>query len=558
MTPSLRFMRQRTCLTRTLTRNPYLIGYTRHICHTRTLTCDPLPNRVKSSKAQLSNRDPHPCPCTNTDSHGAHCHTRTLSHDPFIGAKHGAAYARIGARKTGWRTRNNGRTRHSRDTPHPQDKTWTHNHYTPPTSTKHNQSHRQHPSKQYKSFIYTKPQQTRHTQPNHYQKELNRKNKFFPHQTTTNRRTNISPIFRTKTPPPANTTHPTNHRQYDRQPNSPRTPKAHKVKDNKQGGDFKRQTSSKFIDTPIPPMGKQRNTNPPISNVFMYQKEQKNNFTRPSMHTSSIASHCPNACSSSFNKNIRSSSRTPATIPAYPFTSQQRTSFDELLRQHNKMTDNNNIRTVYALPARQRNPYPRGSAKHTRRANINRNIRAHLRHDAQRCKDDATQLQRMQTVHDQQQTWTDTIHRHFYSALNNFHYWNNDRQRIEYDHALIFRWVKTYNSARSLIIDATGKLSDATITQMTNLLWTKAARARTIAANGTFTRNTFRWATPLNVQRMDHFRKHLANLTLEPITTPEYRFPLLNQLLMTRDEIDDADQVEIGNMAPPPLNYIAF
>ena len=57
---------------------------------------------------------------------------------------------------------------------------------------------------------------------------------------------------------------------------------------------------------------------------------------------------------------------------------------------------------------------------------------------------------------------------------------------------------------------------------------------------------------------MDHFRKHLANLTLEPITTPEYRFPLLNQLLMTRDEIDDADQVEIGNMAPPPLNYIAF
>jgi hypothetical protein len=152
----------------------------------------------------------------------------------------------------------------------------------------------------------------------------------------------------------------------------------------------------------------------------------------------------------------------------------------------------------------------------------------------------------------------ETLHRHFYSALNNFHYWNTDRQRIEYDHALIFRWVKTYNSARSLIIDATGKLSDATITQMTNLLWTKAARARTIAANGTFTRNTIRWATPLNIQRMDHFRKHLANLTLEPITTPEYRFPLLNQLLMTRDEIDDADQVEIGNMAPPPLNYIAF
>ena len=59
--------------------------------------------------------------------------------------------------------------------------------------------------------------------------------------------------------------------------------------------------------------------------------------------------------------------------------------------------------------------------------------------------------------------------------------------------------------------------------------------------------------TPLNAQRMDHFRKHLANLTQEPITTPEYRSPLLNQLLMTRDEIDDEDQVEIGNMAPPPI-----
>jgi hypothetical protein len=222
------------------------------------------------------------------------------------------------------------------------------------------------------------------------------------------------------------------------------------------------------------------------------------------------------------------------------------------------MTHNNDIRTVYALPVRQRNPYPRGSAKHTRRANINRNIRAHLRHDAQRCKEDATQIQRMESIHEQQKTWTDTIHRHFYSALNNFHYWNNDRQRIEYDHALIFRWVKTYNSARSLIIDATGKLSDATITQMTNLLWTKAARARTIAANGTFSRNSTRWATPLNAQRMDHFRKYLAELTKEPITTPEYCFPLLNRRLMTRDELDDEDQVEIGNMAPPPLNYIAF
>ncbi len=164
----------------------------------------------------------------------------------------------------------------------------------------------------------------------------------------------------------------------------------------------------------------------------------------------------------------------------------------------------------------------------------------------------------MQLAHDTQNTYMETLHHRFYSALNNFHYWNIDRYHLEYDHALISRWVRNYYIARSLIIDATDKASNATITQMTTLLWTKATRARTIAANGTFSHISTRWATPFNVQRMDHFRKYLAALTQEPIHTPEYRFPLLDRNLMTREEIDDVDQVEIGNMAPPPLHYIAF
>ena len=216
------------------------------------------------------------------------------------------------------------------------------------------------------------------------------------------------------------------------------------------------------------------------------------------------------------------------------------------------------MRNVYALPMRQRNPHPRGSAKHTRRANINRNIRAHLRHDAQRCKEDDAQLQRMQLTHDKHNSYMETLHHRFYAALNNFHYWNIDRNHIEYDHALIFRWVKNYNIARSLIIDATDKVSNATVTQMTNLLWTKATRARILAANGTFSRTCTRWATPMNAERMAHFRKYLADLTQEPINTPEYRFPLLDRRLMTREEINDDDQVDIGNMAPPPLHYAAF
>ena len=100
--------------------------------------------------------------------------------------------------------------------------------------------------------------------------------------------------------------------------------------------------------------------------------------------------------------------------------------------------NNSDMRTVYALPERQRNPYPRGSAKHTRRANLNRNSRAHLRHDAQRCKEDGQQLQRMQLAYDAHYTHVNNIHRGFYSALN----WNVDRRHIEYDEVLIFRWVK--------------------------------------------------------------------------------------------------------------------
>jgi hypothetical protein len=137
-------------------------------------------------------------------------------------------------------------------------------------------------------------------------------------------------------------------------------------------------------------------------------------------------------------------------------------------------------------------------------------------------------------AHDTHNAYMETLHRRFYSALNNFHCWNIDRRHIEYDQALIFRWVKNYNIARSIIIDATDKASNATVIQMTNLLWTKATRARTLAANGTFSRNSSRWATP-----MERFRKYLAELTQEPILTPEYRFPTLNRRFVTREEIED-------------------
>ena len=71
------------------------------------------------------------------------------------------------------------------------------------------------------------------------------------------------------------------------------------------------------------------------------------------------------------------------------------------------MTNNNELKEIYALPLKQRNPYPRGSPKHTRRANTNRNVRAHLRHDLKRCQEDSAAIQRIQSAHD----YENSLHR---------------------------------------------------------------------------------------------------------------------------------------------------
>ena len=62
----------------------------------------------------------------------------------------------------------------------------------------------------------------------------------------------------------------------------------------------------------------------------------------------------------------------------------------------------------------------------------------------------------------------------------------------------------------------------------------------------------------MNTARMDHFRQHLAALTQEPILTPAYQFPTLNRLMMTREDIEDEQQIQIGNMAPPPMHHTTF
>jgi hypothetical protein len=236
----------------------------------------------------------------------------------------------------------------------------------------------------------------------------------------------------------------------------------------------------------------------------------------------------------------------------------QRAALLNLILQNN-MSNNTDLHDVYALPLQPRNPYPRGSKKHTRRANINRNVRAHLRHDLQRCKEDGQQLQRMQTDYDDHAAQVQSLHLQFYSALNNFHFWQTDRQVIMYDQVLIFRWIRIFNTARSIIISATqGRilmLDDATVNQMTNLLWTQALLMKSLAANGTLSHICHRWSTPMNWERLQHFRGYLQELVKEPLLTPEYEFPIISREFITEYELDEESQIVIGEMAPPPIRH---
>ncbi len=56
----------------------------------------------------------------------------------------------------------------------------------------------------------------------------------------------------------------------------------------------------------------------------------------------------------------------------------------------------------------------------------------------------------------------------------------------------------------------------------------------------------------MNYERLQHFRLYLTTLVTQLLLTPAYIFPILNRTAITQQELDDEDQVAIGNMAPPP------
>ena len=78
------------------------------------------------------------------------------------------------------------------------------------------------------------------------------------------------------------------------------------------------------------------------------------------------------------------------------------------------------------MPIRPRNPYPRGTPRYTKRQNINRNVRLHLRNDRKTLQHDDL-INKL--VHD--------THFSFYHALSNFDQWRHTRQLLPHDRTLI-------------------------------------------------------------------------------------------------------------------------
>ncbi len=86
----------------------------------------------------------------------------------------------------------------------------------------------------------------------------------------------------------------------------------------------------------------------------------------------------------------------------------------------------NNIADAFQLgpeiPIRPRNPYRRGTPKHLKRQNINRNIRLHLRNDRKHVQEDFSNSQQLQETHFVfYTTWLWTVEPHSTTSPSRYH-----------------------------------------------------------------------------------------------------------------------------------------
>ena len=171
------------------------------------------------------------------------------------------------------------------------------------------------------------------------------------------------------------------------------------------------------------------------------------------------------------------------------------------------------------MPIRPRNPHTRGTPRYTKRQNINRNVRLHLRNDRKIVQEDFTNKIHLQATH--------FI---FYNTLNDFERWNQTRIVLSHDATLIRQWTEAYRHGKRAILRMNEMEDTQCITMMTKLLVQHVKRALRVAETGTLIRrpSALSWQTPLNQARMDHFCTHLRELLLDPISTPDFTEPILD------------------------------
>ena len=201
-------------------------------------------------------------------------------------------------------------------------------------------------------------------------------------------------------------------------------------------------------------------------------------------------------------------------------------------------------------PIRPRNPYPRGTKKHTRRQNINRNVRLHLRNDRKQTQEDARVLQQL-----------DLHHHNIYYVLLAFDEWHHrTRFMVGYNKLLISRWIQIYQKARSIIIKAqrNDNISAYTHQLLPRILAKEIHHVRALADTGTLIPKGSSgykiFPTPKQAARLDHFCEHLYHLLQNPVSNLRFKHPVLNDYAslpadLTDDAFADVDD-KLDSMAP--------
>ncbi len=128
-------------------------------------------------------------------------------------------------------------------------------------------------------------------------------------------------------------------------------------------------------------------------------------------------------------------------------------------------------------PIRPRNSHTRGTARYTKRQNVNRNVRLHLRNDRKQTQEDARVLQQI-----------DLHHHNTYYVLLSFDEWHHrTRFVVGCNKTLISRWTQIYPKARFIVKQAQSNdnISAYTHDLMQRILAKEIYHVRALADTGT-------------------------------------------------------------------------